>query len=560
MVGCKFAFAIVLTGLLAGCGASFVGSKLPPSGALSNLPERGGIPFMLSRPSYKVAVTPDPTDNTKAQFALSVQYVPDSTQMYSIRFDPAIFAESSFKFTFHESMPGVLAGVGADVKEQVTPTIKSIGTFTASVIGLVTTATLDPTSEKPVLAGVLDTVRAKCLPDVATQIVADVHQFVPTTVSSMASDESFVSDVVAWGAAETPMRTLYHYKTPEQRNCLAIVARSYQSEEVTAINREKKVLLCSLPGLPSERMEKLKCSIDGDFGDGGNNPDPVADDSDEFRLAIIQALSASDELRLTGLLQQTVREFAIPDIGEKRRSILRRRQATLAEAIEISKRPTEGRTDLVKFLEFFVVMPDNVWRARHVLHLRNMRGACIAEAFQGSSGRCSQPATTGNISQVLAAIDRQISVTAAEGSRYNRILKLREFLAYVRDRDVQGGKAPAATEYVTMRAEYDSLSSAYTAAVDAVVARNEIAPGLATEADGKVNSSEPRSASFDSVGRRGGKTVVARDSFDVGIADWSFIRDSQRPGWLPNGHPEFVIVVEPYVARPVLTTVEEAQQ
>ena len=309
MVGCKFALAIVLAGLLSGCGASFVGTKLSPSGVLSNAQGRGGIPFMLSRPSYKVAVTPDPTDNTKAQFALSVQYIPDPTQMYSVRFDPSMFAESSFKFTFNESMPGVLSGVGASVKEQVTPTIKSIGTFSASIVGLVTTAALDPVSEKPALADVMETIRADCDRDVANQIVADVHRFVPITVGSTALDESFLPDVAVWGAAEVSMRTLYHYKTPEQRDCIAIVARTYQTREATAIANEKKSLLCSLPGLSSNGKEDMGCSTSDDFDDGGDNPGSVDDDSGEFRSAIIQALSSNDELQLVGLLQQALRSL-----------------------------------------------------------------------------------------------------------------------------------------------------------------------------------------------------------------------------------------------------------
>ncbi len=83
-----------------GC-TTYVGHKLPDDGSLPA--GSTGIPFMMTRPEYSVDVTPDPSDATKAVYTLSETDVPDATQRYSVRLDPALLVDGTFDFTFGDN-------------------------------------------------------------------------------------------------------------------------------------------------------------------------------------------------------------------------------------------------------------------------------------------------------------------------------------------------------------------------------------------------------------------------------------------------------------------------
>ena len=619
---CVILLALVV--IVTGCGTSFVGSKLPadgalprPAGAAPGVKAKHGVPFMLPRPDFRLKITPDETDASKANYELAVTYVPDPEQTYSLRLDPTALIQASFKLEYSESMPGVLSGIGGGLNEQVTPTIKAIGSFTASLIGLGTAIKLDDqdissqpganvssqlavngppqpaangsspgTPPKPILAEIVETIIPMLCEKVAPDIADDLKHLVPVSL------DPSVPDVVLWRAVEQSMRTLYHYKTPDQRACLTEVARHYMNAEKTIIKQEKKNLLCDLAGLTDCEKEDLKCPPEEKPGASSENARPAGEtdsgkrdlecpsedqsgassenvcpagedeDSRMFRKAVKSELLPSNTLKLTGLLGQVDRglERAVEDSEEEK--MLQCRQATLREAIKIARRPVDGRTPTVKFLEFFALMPQDVWRARHVLFLRRMRGLCIAESFQGKSTTQGDPGedkpsdcesvipieeevNPGNIAAVIAQIDRKIALTAGEATRYERILKLSDFLSSVRDRDVQGGKAPAAAEYVVIRGEFDTLSSSYQDAVDALAARNKDGPSLpAPEHAAAGFQSSPEDPQHPSASR-GKQSVSARDLHDVPIKPLAFIHESQVTGWTPDGHPDFVIVVEP---------------
>ena len=590
-MGFKYTLIVVvaLAGLVAGC-ASFVGDKLGADGALP-APEdeqrKHGIPFMLPRPVFNLAITPDATEASKANFQLTLEYVPDPKQTYSLRLAPTVLTETSFMFNYSESLPGVLSSIGGGMKEQVTPTIKAIGDFTASVIGLGTTSTSaqalltpaqappalaqasgkpvlaqfsghqsaketpepDQESDKPILADLVDKIQNHCSATsardqaVGKQIADDIKHFIPASLDP--SDP----DVALWHAAERSMRTLYYYKTPEQRDCLMKIARIYIVEEIKDVERKTAALLCAWTDAIEEGA--LECPPGEQFVDG-NNPGSADDNCPVLRGEIKEALRERDILALIGLLQQVKRAIAKADKENEQEKICPDRQTSLRDAIEIAKRPADGRTRTVKFLEFFALMPDDIWRARQILLLRRMRGLCIAESFQPSWSRCKEQFRPDNVNHITAKLDRKIALTAGEQSRYERMLKLSEFLLSVPDRDVQGGKAPAAAEYAAIRDEFDALNTSYHAAVDAVVAQNRDAPQPTAPPSPPGSQDPPASV--------GEQNVSARDLFDVPIKDQDFVKKSQERKWDPDGKPDFVIVVEPYGVEHQLDSTKETNQ
>ena len=88
-------------------------------------------------PRRRRSRTPPATGSQDPPYALTVAYVPDPSQRYSLKIDPGVLKAPDFTMKFGSG--GVLSGTTATVTEQVTPFITAIGSFAASVIGAGTT-------------------------------------------------------------------------------------------------------------------------------------------------------------------------------------------------------------------------------------------------------------------------------------------------------------------------------------------------------------------------------------------------------------------------------------
>ena len=568
MLAFKYALLVSFVAVVAGCGTSFVGSKLSTDGTLTNIKGKHGIPFMLPRPLFKLDIDPDVSDSNKASFKLSVQYVPDPTQTYAIRLDQAALAETSVKLNFFDKMPGVLSSIGTSAKEQVTPTITAIGNFTASIVGLQTTAKLNqasvssnnlswvPRDNSPVpppstapLAKLVSDLRERCPGTVGKAIVTDIQRLIPPH-HQFPED----SDLISWHATELAMRTLYYYKTRKQQVCLEFIASRLIEDEKTEIMTEQKKYACSPAGGSRPHapvLMKLDPNAldvrDEELRSVGRRAASDTPDESTFCNAFDKALMESDVPALTGMLQRTVRAIAGAVSDDQRKKLTERRNK-LTHAIATAARPTDGRTPAVRFVEFFTLMPRDVWRARHILFLRNMRDICIVESIQDELRGCQARVNVSNLTALNSVFDEQIARISGELLRYRRMQTLTQFLGTVHEKDVQGGKAPAAAEYTTIRAELDILKGSYDAAVDDLAGKNKDAPKLSAPG-GTVSYVLPSPGDSDVSLPLAGKPAVAeRELSDVPIVPMAFVEDSQRWGWEPAVHPEFVIVVEPHIA------------
>src|SRR5262245_23482990 len=83
---------LVLVVLLSGCTTTYKGTRIMPDGTFQN-ESRAGIPFTLPRPEFKLER--DGMD-TPARYKVSVTYVPDPNQRYTIRLSPALFSTVQF--------------------------------------------------------------------------------------------------------------------------------------------------------------------------------------------------------------------------------------------------------------------------------------------------------------------------------------------------------------------------------------------------------------------------------------------------------------------------------
>jgi hypothetical protein len=111
--------------VLAGCQSTLKGVKLDDTGSIASQGARNGIPYALTRPKFQVL------KDDKDKYSVTVTYVADASQRYSLRIDPALLADTSFKMTWAEN--GSLSGLTASATDQTVPTMVAVLKMAASV-------------------------------------------------------------------------------------------------------------------------------------------------------------------------------------------------------------------------------------------------------------------------------------------------------------------------------------------------------------------------------------------------------------------------------------------
>jgi hypothetical protein len=111
--------------VLAGC-STYEGARLDPDGSLKG--KSRGVPFTMTRPEFvlKKVEGSDPE-----QYQVSVTYVPDPMQRYSLRLSPALLSSIDFSLGFGEN--GGLSTVSSEIKDQIVPTTLALFKVAASV-------------------------------------------------------------------------------------------------------------------------------------------------------------------------------------------------------------------------------------------------------------------------------------------------------------------------------------------------------------------------------------------------------------------------------------------
>src|SRR5687768_3300417 len=144
----KRAVAAVAAIAVAGC-STYSGQKLGPGVTAE------GIPYNMVKPEYALTRTPAAAGAKEPTYSLTVSYVPDLSQTYSLRISPGVLTNPDFTMKFGSG--GTLQSTTATFTEQVSPTITAIGSFATNVVGVLATGLLDKGSVraqiKPALTG-----------------------------------------------------------------------------------------------------------------------------------------------------------------------------------------------------------------------------------------------------------------------------------------------------------------------------------------------------------------------------------------------------------------------
>ena len=409
------ASCLILAVLMATSCSTYSGQKLGTTPPPENKPiVAEGVPYNLVRPEYTLSRTPPAAGSQDPTYALTVAYVPDPSQRYSLKIDPGVLKAPDFTMKFGSG--GVLSGTTATVTEQVTPFITAIGSFAASVIAAGTTfGVFDKISFREEFTTLLEN---KC-PDASDVIRfgmkpnATVSQELAQRVKDFKDDDAFLAQ--------------FHYLTGKERECLSTLLANLKKNNE---DKAKKAL---------KDLADMKAAFLKAF------PDETA-----FVDRVALAVKTDDRDELDALAKEveaTATNGQLSDKGKGQRKLL-----VLAELA----RQATADTQLQTALQAFVDTDAATWRARHVLFLERQIEQIGLLVLQ-------QSLNSTDAEKPLARLRSERALTMDTVELQKRADALATFIQAIKDKSVEGGTAPATAEYAVARAELDAVNAAIDA-------------------------------------------------------------------------------------------------
>lgn len=414
---------LVLLMMLSGC-TTYVGQKIGPDGEFPSAPDKltgqrkpitGGIPFTLTKPEYTVTITVDPSDATKAIYALSVGYVPDASQRFTIALDPGLLVNGKFELE--------LGDKGSPTSATATTSTRVVETFSA-VVGV---------AVKAIGAGLLDAAGTLDIYRAQVEASTDSRCKAIGAGSSGRTAGQSIADVIdglrgeaereiADGAKADSARAEWvgerlHYETDAQRSCMAAVAQEIKTRQED----------------PAEQAwTKARDALD-----------EAAESSAELALLRTQIKAKVAALDVDAL-QKTDDGLVGKGLNEARTAAQQGRsfvQARLAS----------------RFARWLLNMQPDIWRARHLGHLEREIARCRAESLLPSSTqKCDD--TEGRAS--LSNLQLQRALTLGEPELLDRLERIDALLAQVQTSEGErSARQGAVDEHIKLREERDRLQA-----------------------------------------------------------------------------------------------------
>lgn len=463
------AFFLVFTILATSCSSSYSGQKLGVDPKTTKEVVAEGVPYNLVRPEYTLSRTPPAAGAKDPTYALAVTYVPDPTQRYSLKIDPGSLKSPDFNMKFGSG--GVLSSTTGTFTEQVTPFVTAIGSFAASVIGFL---------------GVFDKVtfrqEFKLLLENSCIDLSDVERFEMTAGDTVGGE--LTKRILAFKDDDTFVAQ-FHYLTGKELACLKA-----ELEEIT-----KSKAATSKQNL--KLWQDAKVVFFGKFGGEANFVD---------RLSLAVSTNDTDELVTIEAEVEALAENEA-QLAEKKKE--KQKLVTLAK---LAGRATID-TRLQTALQAFVDVNAATWRARHLMFLEREMELVSLHALQ-------RKLSSTDAENHLDRLRDERAKTMGTVELEKRAASLATFIESIREKSVDGGKAPATAEYAVARAELDAVNTAIAARRAAVLA----------------DAAPPAPAAI---------TALANEALKV--VEQAEIKASEAAGWIDGSGkkaPTYVLVLE----------------
>lgn len=127
--------AVLMVFLLVGCTTS---TKLTGGRDDLGSPTLRGVPFTLTKPTFKLTAQRATAERPYPVYSLEAQLVPDPNNRFTLALSPAEFTEADFKLVF--GALGQPIEINSETRDQIIPTVKAIGSFLVSAVSAVSGA------------------------------------------------------------------------------------------------------------------------------------------------------------------------------------------------------------------------------------------------------------------------------------------------------------------------------------------------------------------------------------------------------------------------------------
>lgn len=316
---------------LQACSTTYVGHKLPPDGRQPA--GDTGVPYTLTRHDFTLKIAPDPEDATKPVYTLARTSVPDPNQRYSLALSPGFLTDGTMTYNF--GALGNLGNAEASTTSQVVATIKAVAGFAVNVIGA-KTALKDEADVWTRFRGKLETPDA-CKNGSGAALVAYEGELDAAAKKKFLDHDKDAADKAKAESAVLNKRAAFvadrfHYRTPAEKACLAAVQVAFGQDEL--------------------KTEK-----------------------DVYNLAIQAAETVPANSQAVKDLKELVTKKREPEtVAAKVSALDDKADAKLKTAYEKAQAYLTGVQSnklAAKLALFYVDMPLDVWRARHLLQVES---------------------------------------------------------------------------------------------------------------------------------------------------------------------------------------------
>lgn len=424
----KTLFMVLLCTSLGGC-ATYRGDKLgslPPPGDPASSVSPDGVPFVLTRPVYSLSRTV-PTDGNPPVYTIQVTNEPDPKQYYSVRLKTAPFTDPDFLIKFADN--GSIASTTSTTAETLTPTITALGSFIGNIIS---TKALGVFDKEDLTTQITATMRDHPVPECkAPPDLPDIKEEVLLFGTSVKSVGDQLVAYFATFKTDKDFTDQFHYRTEGERACLegvkATLAELDKANFATATKNwtEAETAYLAKHADAAAFATRVRTAVESHQTD---EIKVLADEVKAQRKA--NAALANDQ---AVLLDKATRTIADPVFG-----------------------------NVIAQLDYFDNMKSAIWRARHTQYLEAHLSELELLRLRDTSV-AANPKKLSAYRHLLGALELERSQTIGAVELYNRAQMLDAFLARVRDKAIDGGRAPATAEYVAIRQELDTVRAAIDA-------------------------------------------------------------------------------------------------
>ena len=485
---------------LSGC-SSFVGHKLPPDGGLG--PGQQGVPYVMTRPEYMLAIAADPKDENKEVFTLTKTDVPDPLHRYSLRLDPAWLVDGKFDLTL-----GELGNFG---ESTVTTTSRAVTILQAVVSAAIQSRAPGVAAKDQ--AGLLSRI------DLALDDKADLACQLPANADDKGGKSAKGTKTPP--APATSVREAIGALIKDLRARARIELQGLDKDKLEArVGELAFARLHYLDALQRECLQKL--------------PKRVVDQAQDTvkRLANTYDGAVAEAGKLDpkpAELAPIVKAVTDHDIDALKRQA-DKAPDSLKKVVETAQLLTAEQAlldDIRAYLLSLVEMPPEVWRARHLAYVD---AQLTTKGFERFLVNDPNSAAARETDRAIAALQADWAATLDVSDIVKRIAKIDVFLTEIRVTTNPGGAAVrfAADEHVRLREERDLLQTRLDQKHADLLAKNKV---LALK-----TAEKPATP----------KKVVPRKDVPVKLVHRDFIDAAATiPAAKLSEQPEFVLVLKP---------------